>query len=372
MAADWLPENWSWPQLLLAALVVTVALTGVVAASTSQTAFGAYNAAWDGASDLRDIASDEDTEAVVALNTSAYATADSNGTIAVVLSPDEPYTTAERTRVAEFVESGGTLVVAEDYGQQSTPLLSALGVETRFDGAPLRDEQEYYRSPAFPVASNVTESPETEGVDQLTLNHGTSLRTNASANDTTVLVSSSEFSYLDRNRNESLDDSEELASRPVVVREQVGNGTVYVVSDPSVFINAMVERPGNEQFARNLVADQETVLLDYSHKSGTPPLRVAVLTLQDTPLWQVLLAVVGLSAVVWNGRLRRRLRAVEDSASRLTGGPDRQAAELALSEAHPDDVVAYLARQHPEWDEERLRRVMRGVIRDDEPTHSND
>lgn len=368
MAADWLPTGWSTPQLLLGALVVTVALTGVVAASTSQTAFGSYNPAWDGASDLRTLAADEGAEPLVALNTSSYSTVEPNATIAVILSPDDPYSQTERSRVTSFVQQGGTLVVAEDYGQQTTPLLRALGVDTRIDGAPLRDEQEYYRSPAFAVATNVSDSPETEGVDQLTLNHGTSLRTNSTENGTTVLVSSSEFAYLDQNRNGELDASEELASRPVVVRETVGEGTVYVVADPSLFINAMLERPGNARLASNLFGAHDRVLLDYSHLSGTPPLMRAVLTLQGSPFWQVLVAVLGVGAISWNARLRERLRALRERIL-----PTRDSAgDFALSEADPEEIVAYLSRQHPDWDEQRLRRVMRGVIRSDTRTQSDE
>jgi len=365
--ADWLPEGWSVPQLLLVALALTIAITGVVAASTSQTAFSTYNAAWDGASDLRDVASDQGADPVVALNTTEYTEADPNGTIAVVLSPDEPYSQQDRDRLAAFVEQGGTLVVAEDFGPHSTPLLEAVGAETRFDGAPLRDEQEYYRSPALPVATNVSTQPETENVDQLTLNHGTSLAVNDSETTTTVLVRSSEFAYLDTDRDGELDDNETLASRPVVVRESAGAGTVYVVSDPSIFINAMLERPGNAQFAANLFAGHEAAILDYSHVTGQPPLAVALLTLQKSPFWQVVVASVGIGAVVWGRRLRRLPGTVLD---RL--GHEPPEARLALADASPDEVVAYLQRRHPDWDEQRLRRVMRGVIRTDESTESND
>lgn len=366
MAAEWLPEDWSIPQLLLVALVVTVAVTGVVAASTSQSAFGAYNPAWDGATDLRDLANEAGAEPQIALNTTSYAEADPSGTIAVILSPDEPYTPSERTSVTSFVEEGGTLVIAEDYGRHTTSLLQALGLETSVDGAPLRDEQEYYRSPAFPLATNVSDSTETEGVDQLTLNHGTSLETNRSANGTTVFVSSSEFAYLDQNGNGSLDESEALASRPVVVRETVGSGSVYVVSDPSIFINAMLERPGNAQFARNLFGAHERVVLDYSHLFGTPPLMRAVLTLQGESLWQLLLAVLGLGAIVVSGRLRELLADLWERAT------DGESNELALSEADPEEIVAYLSRRHPDWDEDRIRRVMRGVIRGDTRRESNE
>jgi len=364
---DWLPEDWSLPQLLLIALTLTVAITGVVAASTSQTAFSTYNAAWDGASDLRDAASDQGAEPVVALNTTEYTETDPNGTIAVVLSPDEPYSQRDRERLASFVEEGGTVVLAEDFGPHTTPLLEAIGADTRLNDAPLRDEQEYYRSPAFPIATNVSDHPETEGVDKLTLNHGTSLQVDTSRNGTTVLVASSEFAYLDTDRDGELDDNETLASRPVMVRESVDEGTVYVVSDPSIFINAMLDRPGNAQLAANLFADYNTVILDYSHVTGQPPLAVVLLTLQKSPFWQVVVTSVGIGAIIWGRRLGQLSRTVVDQLSR-----DPPEAQFALADASPDEIVAYLNRRHPDWDERRLRRVMRGVIRSDDSTENND
>jgi hypothetical protein len=365
---DWLPDDWSTPQLLLVALVLAVAVTGVVAGSTSQSPFGTYNAAWDGTSDLRTAATEYGTEPVVALNTTAYAEADPNETVAVVLSPDQPYTPREQARLVSFVEQGGTIVFAEDYGTHTDTLLTAVGAETRLDGAPLRDEQAYYRSPAFPLATNVSSAPETDGVDQLTLNHGTSLQTNASSNGTTVLVSSSEFAYLDLDRDGELDEAETLESRPVAVRESVGNGTVYVVSDPSVFINAMLERPGNKRFARNLVTQKQNVLFDYSHHAQQPPVMVALLTIRGNPLLQGALGALGIVAIVFS----RQLWTTRDAISERFRSTDRTKGQFSLAAADQEEIVAYLASQHPEWDEERLRRVMRGVIRTDDSTESND
>lgn len=47
----------TYSRLLLAGLVVVVVAAGVVGLSTSSTAFGSYNLAWDGTSDLRTVAS---------------------------------------------------------------------------------------------------------------------------------------------------------------------------------------------------------------------------------------------------------------------------------------------------------------------------
>lgn len=353
MAPDWLPlpGDWDYPQLLLVALVGCLALAGVYAASTSSTAFGPYNAAWDGAAQLGDEADAVDAEVTTALNTSTYRDASPATTIAVILAPDSGYSERDLTRVRAFVRSGGTLVVAEDYGQTGNEVLAGIGADARVTGTPVRDEQEYYRSPNFPLATNVSEANVTNGVDQLTLNHGSVVDLNNP--NSTVLVRTSAFAYLDRNGNDSLDESETLAERPVVVREQVGNGTVYVVSDPSLFINAMLERPGNQRFVRNLFSTHTNVLIDVSHQSGQPPLSVALLTVRDTSLLQVLIGLLGMVLVL-------RWEALQTGVAALLDRDDRPLDDAGHVDA--DVLAQYLKDAHPEWDERRVRRMMAGVF----------
>ena len=278
-----------------------------------------------------------------------------SGSVAVVLSPDTAYTANESARVRRFVERGGTLVVAEDFGANGNALLAAVGADARVDGRIVRDEREYYREPAMPVASNVT-NRSAVGADRLTLNYGTVVR----PGDAEVLVRTSEFAYLDANRNERLDDAESLASRPVVTRERVGNGTVVVVSDPSVLINAMLDRPGNRAFARALFDGHDRVLLDYSHAPSLPPLALAVLVLRESALAQVLvggLVLAGIGAWVrWpDARGEGVLGTVRDRLDRRPGGESP-----TLSRA---EVRDYLERRHPDWDDDRLERVVQATVR---------
>jgi hypothetical protein len=194
-------------------------------------------------------------------------------------------------------------------------------------------------------------------VGSLTLNHGTTLEPGANA---TVLVRSSTFSYLDRNANGAIDPEESLAARPVVAVEPVGEGRVVAVSDPSVFLNAMLEREGNRRFARNLLGSGDRVLLDVSH-STVPPLSAAVLAVRSSPGLGFALAVGTLSAVWawgvgWTGRLRRALLV------RLPGTGRPRADSPGPSAADVDALVAHLQRRHPSWDEARVRRVAQGVL----------
>lgn len=330
-----------YPRVLLAALGTVLVVAVVIAATTSTAAFGAYNPAWDGAGQLRSVAADGGANATVVLNTSTYGEVDPERTVAVVLSPETAYG-ADTARLRRFVRRGGTLVVAEDVGPHGNALLAGVGAAARFDGRLVRDENHYARSPALPVATNVTDANAsanlTTGVEQLTLNYGTVLV----PNDATVLVGTSEFAYVDENRNEQVDDGEPLRSYPVVTVEAVGEGRVIAVSDPSLFINAMLDQPDNRPFAANIM-DRERVLLDYSHAGAQPPLTVALLQVRDSAVLQGGLLALGVGIVLGASRLLGR-----ESPSATSGGPDR------------DRIARYLARERG-WDAERVRRVTEGV-----------
>jgi len=340
----------TYPRLLLAALVVVVISSGFVGLTTSETAFGSYNPAWDGASEVRTLAGNTGAQTEIVRDTRAYADQSGAATTALVVSPTEAYSDRDSERIAAFVRSGGTLVVASDFDDQTNPLLADLGVTARFDGRLIRDERRYYRSPALAVAPNVDDTELTTDVSRLTLNHGTAIDPGANS---TIVVNTSGYAYFDANRNGALDDAEELGERPVVVRESVGEGTVVAVSDPSIFINSMLDVSDNRAFAQNLVSD-ETVLFDYSHRSGIPPVVAVVLTIADSPLLQFLsiAMLVVVSAALW--RSTRIPLPWRDSSSPVIG-------EVGPSET---ELLDRVTARHPEWDESRVERVARGIMPD--------
>jgi len=367
------------PQLLLYVLGGTLLLALVIAASTSAASFGAYNSAWDGTAEVRDIAATY-SESTVTLDGDAYTTEEPTQTLAVVLAPTAPYGSEDAGAVRRFVENGGTLLVADNFGPtEGTPphgnaLLSDVGATARLDGALLRDERNYYRSPALPVAQPVEEHPYTSGATDLTLNYGTAV----TPNDATTLVRTSEFAYLDTDRSGSLDDDENLSRYPVVTIESVGDGQVITVGDPSIFINAMLDRNGNTAFATALMQAHEQVIFDYSQSDSQPPLAVALLIFRETLLLQMLVGVVGVG-LSWRvltkpaslSRLRNQVAAVLPGLNDqdTIEGHERDAHSPTLTEA---ELLAYLREEHPEWEEDRLRRILAGVIEEEPATTDNE
>ncbi|WP_225335288.1 DUF4350 domain-containing protein [Halomicrobium urmianum] len=348
------------PRLALYAFAAVVAVALFVAGTTSGAAFGTFNPGWDGASSLQSLAEDTAADGEVLRNASRYDGFDAEGTVAFALSPDEPYGDREAASVRRFVEGGGTLLVAADFGAGGNRLLDAVGADARVDGRLVRDERHYADGPALPVATNVSDHRYTDGVDRLTLNHGSVVRAGGNA---TPLVTTSSFAYLDEDRDGELDDDEVLASRPVATVEPVGEGRVVVVSDPSLFINAMLEKPDNERFARALLSDHERAVFDVSHAGGVPPLTGAVLAIRGSAAVQALVGLSGLLLIAGWPRLRAGVAAVRSR---------RRSAPAADPEVRPDAVVDRLRERHPEWDEGRLERVTQGIMTTEEKTNGDD
>lgn len=371
----------SIPRLVLYALAVVLAVALVVAASTTTAAFGAYNLEWDGTSDFRELA-DQRSDSQVALGTNAYERADPDDTVAVVLAPVAPYDENESRRVREFVEAGGTLVVADDVGPHGDALLAEIGATARFDGAQLRDERHYYRAPSLPIATDVTETRYTADVERLTLNGATAIELDTAApnattagnatSNATVIAATSPFGYLDRNATGNLSADDELGTYPVATVESVGEGRVVAVGDPSLYINSMLGQPDNEAFATALVDAGNHTVLDYSHSGDQPPLAVALLGFRSSPPLQVAVGLFGVGVVWGYGRRRggvvravgRRCRSALPPAWRTrlpvwllgsTTGTESPTVDEAA-------VIDELRDQYPEWDEARLQRAMTGVL----------
>ena len=328
------------PTVVAALLVVTVGAVLLFGGATTGAAFGAFNPSWDGTSDLRSIADSEGSNPVIVRNTTDYDDYD-DADVAFVLAPESGYSDADAQRVRRFVERGGTFVVADRNSSHSRDLLMSVGAEARPVGPLLRDERENYRNPALPVAGNVSNHSLVANVSSLTLNHGTAVAPNGA----TVLVSTSEFSYLDRDASGSLGDDEAVRPYPVATVESVGEGRVVVVGDPSVFINAMQGQSGNEAFTRSLVTDTNHTLVDAS-KSSLPPLVAALLTVRESALLQVALGLGGLAAVTVTGRLLGHRTEPEDP----------------LADVDEATVREGLRRRYPDVDSATVLEATKGVI----------
>lgn len=285
-------SQWaSTPRIVLVALLIAVVAALLFAFLTAGGAFDAFNPTWEGTSDLR--GDTGDTESQVLLSAEGYERLEANRTVVFMIAPTKKPTAADATRIRQFVSDGGTLVVADDFGPHGNAVLADVGAEARIDGALLRDELEYAAGPTLPIAGNVTTHRYTTDVEQLTLNHGSAVRPGGAD----VLVRSSPVAYLDRTATGNLTAGDEVGAHPVVTSEAVDNGTVLTVSDPSIFINTMLQEPDNRVFATAILDGHDSAAFDYAHRESRSSLAVALVLLRQTPLVQGVVIFLGTAGV---------------------------------------------------------------------------
>lgn len=183
-----------------------------------------YNTSWNGLSGLDAMARASGTHLEL-LEQLSWDALPAGASLIVI----HPRTEMKMARVKPFVEQGGRLLVADDFGQAKA-LLESFHIRRMEQG--VRAEARLDGNPNLPVARKGPVSHAlTAGVSEIATNHP---------------------AYF-------LSPYSTLAGfgkgvQQVLVAGKVGKGQLIALSDPSVLINAMLPWSDNRRFARNLVA----------------------------------------------------------------------------------------------------------------------
>ncbi|HZA22098.1 MAG TPA: DUF4350 domain-containing protein [Dehalococcoidia bacterium] len=218
--------------------------------------FETQNPSWNGLKDFEEEFHATSLETLDALPQNA------EGSVLLVIPYLEP-TEADVAQLRVYLERGGVLILADDYGYGNT-VLEGLGVSARFSGALLLDSLFNYRTAYFPLATNLEPSPLTTEVSSLALNYASALE----GEGLSVVARSSPFSYLDLNNDGERNTSEPVGPFPVVGQIMVGKGHLILLADPSIFINTMLAAEDNRQFVQNLlgsVGPDPHIFIDQVH-----------------------------------------------------------------------------------------------------------
>lgn len=171
-----------------------------------------------------------------------------------------PETPIDEEAALGYLGAGGRLVVADDYGQ-AAGLLARLGI-VRETGAAPAGSQLYRQNPALPIASRQRETAIARGASEIIANHSAYFRSG--------LPSTYEFT----------------SGTALVLEGRLQRGRFVAIADASLFINNMLELPGNREFLVGLLRElcrvqRDRVLLFSGRFSqrGSPPA-----TLEGAPL----------------------------------------------------------------------------------------
>lgn len=251
----------------------------------------------------------------------------------MVIGPDNPFTEEEVKAIGNFISLGGMLIVADDFGSANT-LLSGLNLPVRVNGGLMLDPLYKWKALNLPRITDFRGEYEGLSVDMnnpSTLEIGEAVR---------PLAYSSYYSFIDENLNRVYDEGEPTGPFPVMVEFRLGEGRVIVLSDPSIFINAMFERGAQDLLLNAL--DGRRMILDLSHYRLTPLDYVkGVLSalhefLGRTEIKYTILLLSAFLLIRWRPKPKRE--EVEDG---------------------PEKVI----RLHPEWNEVELRALYKELKR---------
>jgi len=180
----------------------------------------------------------------------------------IILSPSIPFTSSEIEAIKNFLQNGGLLIVADDFGLSNT-LLEGLGITARFNNSLLRDPLFMEKSSSLPKIT--VKELKAWNISTITFNYATVI----DGLQLKPLASSSSFSYLDLNLNGKWDPEEPKGPFPVIAEIPYGSGLIIMLSDPSIMINSMINMEDNQKLLKNIINERK-VFLDISHWSTTP------------------------------------------------------------------------------------------------------
>jgi len=221
------------------------------------------NSGWNGCSKVASAAAN------VTLLSSYSKLSPNSSSLLAIIGPNIQLSDEESSNVRSFLEAGGTVLVADDFGTGNS-LLQRLEIGARFSGKPLADLYYYDKDPGFPIIRGFSPSSLTENVSVIILNRPSFLEIDNSS-QVTRLASSSPFSFIDLSGENRPLANETIDSYPVMAAAKIGRGTLILISDPSMFVNDMIDLNDNMQLFRNMLRiGHSSLFFDVAHLSRAP------------------------------------------------------------------------------------------------------
>ena len=288
---------------LMSLVVIIVVLVSVASIwfYPSVQAFMASNTEWNGINKFCNDFNVQNTDSLTALP-------DAPQQDVLITIPYLEYSPDQLMQMEQFVESGGKLILMDDFGYGNS-FLEYAGIPARFDNIPLLDPLFNYKNEYFPRILTFNSSITATGIQVIVFDHGTAL---SGVSQSQALAWSSNMSFLDNNKDGNVDNGEPSGPFVVAADYSLGKGTVDLVSGPSLIMNAVPGANDNNAFLTYLINSNgtpDTVLFDRANMPNAP-LDMAKLALANLRRIisepYVLLGIIALVFVIITGYTYRR------------------------------------------------------------------
>jgi hypothetical protein len=276
-----------------------ILLAGVLALSIHLSAttmeYSRYNQEWNGTSRLFQALEDRG-----ARDYTAHSPLPAEGALLLIMVPAGDYGPGEAGELRAFLGRGNTVVLVDDAGSGNS-LLSGLDSGIRIRTGNLTSADRVYADPSSVTAFPEGDDPLNAGVQRLALNRPAWVEGGIPVFSTSIL------SWEDSNGDGKYSSGEEMGHFTVAAREAHGNGTLYVIADPSIFINGMQSpgaTAGNALLVERILSAGPLVLAEQGHSrtaSAGGVIRVIHFIQDSIPIKMALLTilVMGLALIFW-------------------------------------------------------------------------
>ncbi len=231
--------------LLVAGLIVTAQF------ATTDDEYSRYNINWNGTSDFFGMSADEK----FVYSYDDLRSAESGSTL-LIIAPGTDF-----TGLADYLYQGNTVIIADQSGNANI-FLEQIGSSIRVQNEPVRSTSMEYKDMGI-FRGTVEGDLFGSNVTTLTFNYPGYL----TGGDT--IASTSDLSWIDTNANNIPDTSETLKVYSLIASENIGNGHVIVIADPSVFINSMLVRTHTENMQVINALLEEELIIDQTNSATT-------------------------------------------------------------------------------------------------------
>ncbi|MFA5332414.1 MAG: DUF4350 domain-containing protein [Methanoregula sp.] len=248
----------SWIVLLILGFACCLLL---VYLSGNTAEFGRHNPGWNGTSRFFDAL---DRHHLAEIENPSGLSGYTNSTLLVV-SPYRQFTRDDLRAYRDFVDRGNTLILADDFGT-GNELLAGIGSSLMILPGNLSGVDRLYDSSYTVVAYPAESATLPVSGQKFVLDMGAAVR-----GGTPDLVTGL-MSWVDTTGSPGPGPGTQISGYPVAAHESVGQGTVYVIGDPSFFINSMLETKtgyADKDAMVRLIPARDTVIVDaYSTRAA--------------------------------------------------------------------------------------------------------
>ncbi|MHA1835504.1 MAG: DUF4350 domain-containing protein [Candidatus Odinarchaeia archaeon] len=230
---------FSWTPLVLS----LIGIGGVIL-----TDYSMYNTNWNGVSTFRSVLEENGYQVKPVISSLSSINRITESSVLVIIGPSSFYDPLASTSIIDYLNKGNNVIIADDFGAASEILLF-LGLSCSFSGQLLLDAGSYDKNVSLPIITSFSSHEIFQEVNSIQFNYATAI----AGSGFTSLAQTTPLSWLDQNSNYQYDEGETIGPFTVIASVNYGNGTIILISDPTIFNNDMITRADNLQFALNLI-----------------------------------------------------------------------------------------------------------------------